>query len=108
MKKKCPKCSSKAVKLYRNKTIQGKRRWISTAWFCTTCSYVYHVAQDTLIYRIGGDSYREQYQQHCPKCEKQLYRLYRHINPKHGVQLWVTMGWYCQLCKYVWLDKKLS
>ncbi len=96
------------MKLYRNKTIQGKRRWISTAWFCTTCSYVYHVAQDTLIYRIGGDSYREQYQQHCPKCEKQLYRLYRHINPKHGVQLWVTMGWYCQLCKYVWLDKKLS
>lgn len=107
MRKKCPQCGGKAVKLYRIKTIEGKRTWLPTAWFCTSCKYVYHVAQDTLIYKIGGEGYDEQFQQQCPKCDKTLYRLYRHINPKQGKQQWVPYGWYCERCKYVWLDKQV-
>jgi len=80
IKKKCPECGSKAVKLYQNKSIDRKRAWIPTAWHCTKCGYTYNVAADTL--------------------------MYKNINPKHGKQKWVSMGWYCTRCKYVWMDKK--
>jgi C4-type Zn-finger protein len=104
MIKKCPKCHSKAVKLYRNKTIDGKRKWIPTAWLCTSCSYVYHVASNILIYKVGGDCYKETYQGLCPKCSKKLVRMYSHKNPKYGKQKWISRGWFCDRCKYVWMD----
>ena len=106
IKKKCPECGSKAVKLYQNKSIEGKRAWIPTAWHCTKCGYTYNVAADTLMYKIGSESYSESFKQKCPKCDLGLVRLYRHINPKHGKQKWTSMGWYCTRCKYVWMDKK--
>ena len=107
MKKKCPQCSKKAVKLYRIKTIDGKRKWLPVAWFCTSCKFVYHVAQDTLIYSIGGKELETQFKQQCPNCNKKLYRLYRHLNPKYGKQQWIPHGWYCERCKYVWLGEKI-
>ncbi|MDG6228799.1 MAG: hypothetical protein QCH96_02405 [Candidatus Thermoplasmatota archaeon] len=107
MKKKCPKCNHKAVKLYRIKTVDGKRRWIPTAWLCTNCTYVYHVAQDTLIYKIGGERYQEKFNQQCPNCDKRFYRLYRHINPRDGKQQWIPLAWYCERCKYVWLEENM-
>ena len=53
------KCGSKAVRLYQNKTVDGKRKWIPIAWRCTKCGYVYTVVSDTLVYPIGGDDYQE-------------------------------------------------
>ena len=106
IKKKCPECGSKAVKLYQNKSIEGKRAWIPTAWHCTKCGYTYNVAADTLMYKIGSESYSESFRQKCPKCDLGLVRLYRHINPKHGKQKWVSVGWYCTRYKYVWMDEK--
>ena len=104
--KKCPECSSKAVRLYINKTVDGKRKWIPVAWICTKCSFVYTVASDILIYPVGGEPYLENYDHHCPKCDLKLRRVFRHENPVHGKQQFLTMGWYCSLCKQVWLDQK--
>jgi hypothetical protein len=104
IRKKCPECSSKAVKLYMNKSFKGKRKWVSTAWFCTKCSYTYTVASETLIYKIGGETYNSEFNEICPKCSLRLVRLYRHINPKYGMQKWISKGWYCTRCKYVWID----
>ena len=108
IKKKCPECGSKAVKLYQNKSFEGKRAWIPIAWNCTTCGYTYNVAADTLMYKMGGESYTNSFNQKCPKCSLGLVRLYRHINPMHGKQKWVSKGWYCSRCKYVWMDKKTN
>ena len=108
IKKKCPECNSKAIRLYQNKSIDGKRAWIPTAWHCTKCNYTYNVAADTLMYKIGSESYKTSFNQKCPKCDLRLVRLYRHINPKHSKQKWVSMGWYCTRCKYVWMDKKIG
>ena len=104
IKKKCPQCGSKAVRLYQNKTIDGKRKWIPITWQCTSCNYVYTVASDTLMYPIGGKAYQEKYQGKCPNCTMKLIRIFRHKNPLHGKQEWVSTGWYCSRCKYVWLD----
>ncbi|MFH1100989.1 MAG: hypothetical protein V1726_03005 [Methanobacteriota archaeon] len=106
VKKKCPECGSKAVRLYQNKTMEGKRSWYPIAWVCTKCSYVYSVASDTLIYPIGGEEYKESYQGICPKCDLQLRRIFLHKNPVYGKQQFISSGWYCTRCKYVWLDKK--
>jgi len=106
IRKKCPKCGSKAVKLYQNKSMRGKRRWIPTAWHCTKCGYTYKVASDTLIYKTGDEPYKQSFKEKCPKCTLGLVRLYRHVNPKYGKQYWTSMGWYCTRCKYVWMDKK--
>jgi len=108
IKKKCPECKSKAVKLYQNKSFDRRRRWIPTAWTCTKCGYTYNVAVDTLMYKIGNEPYDDSFNQKCPKCTLGLVRLYRHINPKKGKQKWVSMGWYCNRCKYVWMDKKIE
>ena len=86
VKKKCPTCGSKAIKLYQNKSIDGRRTWIPIAWNCTKCDYTYNVAADTLMYRMGKESYDDSFKQKCPKCGLDLVRLYRHINPKHGKQ----------------------
>jgi len=106
--KKCPECRSKAIKLYQNKSLEGKRSWIPIAWHCTECGYTYNVAADTLIYKIGSEPYDDSFNQKCSKCNLGLARLYRHINPKKGKQKWVSMGWYCTRCKYVWMDKKIE
>ncbi len=106
IKKKCPQCGSKAVKLYQNKSIAGKRKWISISWYCTECGHTYKVARDTLIYPVGKEPYDESFNEKCPKCEKKLVRVYRHINPKNGKQKWVSKGWYCERCKYIWMDEK--
>jgi len=106
IKKKCPECGSKAVKLYQNKSFEGKRAWIPTAWNCTKCGYTYYVAADTLMYKMGGDDYSQSFKKKCPKCSLGLVRLYRHINPKYGKQKWISQGWFCSRCKYVWMDKK--
>jgi C4-type Zn-finger protein len=58
------------------------------------------------MYKIGNEAYDEKYHEKCPKCSLNLVRLYRHINPKYGKQKWVSVGWYCTRCKYVWMDKK--
>jgi len=102
------KCGSKAVRLYQNKTVDGKRKWISIAWRCTECGYVYTVASDTLMYQIGGDDYEESYDGKCPKCGLKFVRLFRHKNPVYGKQEWISSGWYCTRCKYVWMDKKIT
>jgi hypothetical protein len=104
IKKKCPQCSSKAVRLYQNKTVDGKRKWIPTAWCCTDCNFLYAVASDTLMYPIGGKDYKKSYNGKCPNCEMKLTRLFRHKNPMHGKQEWISTAWYCSCCKYVWLD----
>ena len=57
------------------------------------------------MYKVGKEKYKEAYKKKCPKCEKGLVRLYRHINPKHGQQKWVSLGWYCERCKYIWMDE---
>ena len=106
IRKKCPRCASKAVKLYQNKTVDGRRKWVPTAWICTDCGHVYTVASDTLMYGIGGDPYDESYNEECQKCGLKLARLYRHKNPVHGKQEWISMGWYCNRCRYSWIDKK--
>ena len=106
IKKKCPECGEKAVKLYQNKSKKGKRRWIPIAWFCTNCNYTYNVVSNTLIYKIGEEPYQQSFKGKCPKCDLKLSRLYRHINPIYGKQLWTSKGWYCTRCKYVWIDKK--
>jgi transposase-like protein len=80
--------------------------WIPIAWNCTECGYTYNVAADTLMYRIGKEPYDESFKGACPKCSLNLVRLYRHINPKYGKQKWLSQGWYCTRCKYVWMDKK--
>ncbi|MEF8879250.1 MAG: hypothetical protein V5A64_02510 [Candidatus Thermoplasmatota archaeon] len=106
IKKKCPECGGKAVKLYQNKTIEGKRRWVPVAWRCTECHHTYNVVADTLMYKIGHEPYKEEIGKKCPKCDKHLVRVYRHINPKHGKQKWVSLAWYCERCRYIWTDKK--
>lgn len=106
MKKTCPKCSRKAVKLYRFQTVGNKRKWIPTVWYCTECSYIYQVASDTLLFKSGEEVQSEEIQSTCPKCDKKLVRIYRHINPKHGKQQWKSIGWYCNLCKYAWIEKQ--
>ena len=63
IKKKCPECGSKAVKLYQNKSFDGKRAWVPTAWTCTKCGYTYNVAAETLMYKIGSEPYDEKYKQ---------------------------------------------
>ena len=103
---KCPKCGSKAVRLYQNKSINKKRKWIPIAWYCTNCSYVYKIALDTLIYKMGDNEYKDFFNMKCPNCSLKLVRAYRHKNPKHGKQQWISVGRYCTRCKYVWMDKK--
>lgn len=103
MKKKCPRCGKKAVKLYINKTIEGRRKWVPIAWYCTSCHYLYQVASDTLIYKTGDSLQKDLPKNNCPKCGLKLVRSYRHKNPKHGKQQWLTIGWYCKRCKYVWM-----
>ena len=104
MKKTCPKCKGKSVKLYRNQTIEGKRKWVPLMWYCTSCSYIYQIAADILLYKSGElvDSNIPYY--HCIKCDKKLTRLYQHINPKYGKQQWLSLGWYCDRCKYAWVE----
>lgn len=104
IKKKCPECDSKAVKLYQNKSINGKRKWLPTAWICTKCGYTYNVAAETLMYKIGHEEYKGEFNKTCPKCNLKLVRLYRHINPKNGKQKWVSKCWYCTRCKYMYMD----
>ncbi len=106
IKKKCPECKGKAVKLYQNKSFDGKRTWLPTVWNCIDCGYTYNVAADTLMYKVGHDLYDGKYARKCPKCDLGLVRLYRHINPKNGKQKWVSLAWYCTRCKYIWMDKK--
>lgn len=106
IKKKCPECGSKVIKLYQNKSFEGRRAWIPIAWNCLKCGYTYNVAADTLMYKIGNEPYEESFKKKCPKCDQGLARLYRHINPQYGKQKWVSKGWYCTRCKYVWMDKK--
>ena len=105
IKKKCPRCGGKAVRLYQNATIDKKRRWDSVGWYCTECSYTYKVASDTLIYEIGGNPYKKSYLGKCPKCDLKLVRIYRHKNPKEGKQEWMSTGWYCKRCKHIWMDE---
>lgn len=103
MKKTCPKCSSKAVKLYIHQTINDKRKWIPTSWFCTSCNFIYRVVSDTLLFKCGEVVEHDKLQKKCPKCEKKLIHIYRHKNPKHGKQEWITIGLYCDRCKYTWI-----
>ena len=86
--------------------VEGKRKWVSVAWQCTACNYVYNVASDTLMYAIGGKEYEDSFHGACPKCDLRLIRIFRHKNPVYGKQEWISLGWYCRRCKYVWLDKK--
>ena len=104
IKKKCPQCNGKAVRLYQNKTINTKRKWVPIAWFCTECNFLYTVASDTLMYSVGGKNYKKSNNK-CPNCDMKLTRLFRHKNPLHGKQEWVSTAWYCIRCKHVWLDK---
>ena len=83
--------------------IDGKRKWVPIGWFCTDCSYIYQVASDTLIYKMGERWDQSSDLQTCPKCEKKLVRAYRHKNPKHGKQQWIAKGWYCNRCRYAWI-----
>lgn len=106
IKKKCPECNSKAVKLYQNKSFDGKRAWIPTTWLCTKCGYTYNVAAETLMYKIGHEPYDKKQNQKCKKCNQKLVRLYRHINPQNGKQKWVSICWYCSRCKYIYNDEK--
>jgi len=108
IKKKCPQCGGKAVKLYQNKSKDGKRKWLPVAWHCTKCGHTYKVAGDTLIYPVGKEPYDPDYKRKCPKCSLKLVRIYRHINPKHGKQKWVSQGYYCERCKYIWMDKEIE
>jgi len=94
------------VRLYQNKSIKGKRKWIPIAWYCTNCSYVYKIASDILIYKIGDNDYKDFLNKKCPNCSLNLVRSYRHKNPKHGKQQWISVGRYCTRCKYIWMDKK--
>jgi ribosomal protein S27AE len=55
---------------------------------------------------MGEEKYKNSFNEKCPKCGLSLVRLYRHKNPKKGKQKWVSMGWYCTRCKYVWMDEK--
>ena len=104
IKKKCPQCNAKAVRLYQNKTVEGKRKWVPIAWCCTDCNFLYTVASNTLMYPIGGKEYNISYDGKCPNCDLKLTRLFRHKNPVHGKQEWLSTAWYCARCKYVWLD----
>jgi hypothetical protein len=106
IKKKCPECGGKAVRLYQNKTVGGKRKWLPIAWLCTQCNYVYTIASDTLLYPVGGEGYQDTFHGKCPKCDLRLTRIFRHVNPVYGKQQWISTGWYCNRCKYVWMDKK--
>lgn len=94
------------MRLYQNKTVDGKRKWIPISWHCTECDYVYTVASDTLLYPIGDEEYKESLKGKCPKCDLKLIRLFRHKNPMYGKQEWISSAWYCTRCKYVWMDKK--
>ena len=105
IKKKCPQCQGKAFRLYQNKTLDGKRKWVPTAWCCDDCHFLYTVASDTLMYPVGGKEYKETYNGICPNCEMKLTRMFRHKNPVKGKQEWISTAWYCSRCKYVWLDK---
>ena len=102
--KKCPKCKKKAVKLYINKTVDKKRKWVPISWLCTSCGYVYQVASDTLIYEMGEIAKDDKSIHRCPNCDMKLVRSYRHKNPKQGKQQWLAMGWYCSRCKYCWIN----
>lgn len=104
-KKKCPQCSKKAVRLYQSKTVEGRRKWVPVAWCCTDCFYTYTIASGTLMYSVGGKTYRESFQGKCPNCDQRLSRLFRHKNPAQGKQEWVSTAWYCARCKYVWIDE---
>ena len=108
IRKKCPECGSKAVRLYQNKSIDGKRKWIPLAWYCTDCSYTYQVVSDTLIYKIGDKAYQHSFGKKCPKCALKLVRVYRHKNPKNDKQQWISTGYYCTRCKYIWMDEKTA
>lgn len=57
------------------------------------------------MYKIGTEPYKPELNEKCTKCGKDLVRLYRHINPKHGKQKWVSLGWYCDRCKCAWMDE---
>lgn len=103
MKKKCPECGGRAVRLYRNQTVDGVRKWVPIAWMCCDCQYVYTVAGNTLVYKVGSVDSAGDAKLSCPKCEKNLVKAYRHINPKDGKQRWVAVGSFCSLCNYVWL-----
>ncbi len=106
MKKKCPECGGRAVRLYRNQTIDGVRKWVSIAWMCCDCKYVYTVAGNTLVYKMGSSAGTNTSGSSCPKCEKSLVKAYRHLNPKDGKQQWVAVGSFCPLCNYVWLKEQ--
>ena len=103
IRKKCPECGSKAVRLYQNKSLDGIRKWEPIAWNCINCNYIYNIISDTLIYKIGENRYVND---NCPKCELKLVRVYRHINPQNGKQKWLALGKYCKRCKYIWIEKK--
>jgi hypothetical protein len=65
---------------------------------------MYKIAADTLLYK-SGDTYRfSLFEKKCLNCDKRLTRLYQHKNPKYGKQKWLSVGWYCDRCKYGWLD----
>jgi hypothetical protein len=108
MKKTCPKCKGKSVKLYRIQTIDGKRKWVPLFWYCTSCFYIYQVAADTLFYKCGEIVNTSLFQKTCSKCDKKLIRLYQHKNPKYGKQQWISIGWYCDRCKYGWVESSTS
>ena len=84
--------------------IDTKRKWVPICWFCTDCSYIYQIASDTLIYKMGEAINQSSLSTHCPKCEKKLVRAYRHKNPKYGKQQWLSIGWYCDRCRYAWVE----
>ena len=105
IKKTCPKCSSKAVKLYTHQTVDNKRKWVPIAWLCTECSFIYQVASDTLLFKSGELISQEMVSDTCKKCDKKLVKIYRHKNPKHGKQEWIPIGLYCSRCKYTWVQK---
>jgi len=58
------------------------------------------------MYPVGGKEYKESYSGKCPNCDLKLGRLFRHKNPAKGKQEWISSAWYCNCCKYVWLDKE--
>ena len=104
MKKTCPKCKGKSIKLYRNQTVDGKRKWVPIMWYCTSCSFIYQVAADTLLYKSGEVINASKLGKQCLNCGKNLFRLYQHKNPKYGKQQWISFAWYCSLCKYAWVE----
>jgi len=63
------------------------------------------VVSDTLIYQIGDKAYQHSFRNKCPKCSLKLVRVYRHKNPKNAKQQWVSIGYYCTRCKYIWMDE---